>query len=76
MPNTYRVDRAMESVSPPCGMNSILYSGDSWSAACRVFAHAEGGKDAWNQPHCLYGVMLSVWNPRRNDWIVNRWKSK
>jgi fumarate reductase flavoprotein subunit len=41
-----------------------------------VFAHAEGGKDEWNQPRCLYGVMLSVWNPGKNDWIVKRWKSK
>lgn len=76
MSNKYRVDRAMESVSPPCGTNSILYSGDSWAEACAVFNHAIGGKDEWNQPRCLYGVMLSVWNPDRNDWIVKRWKSK
>ena len=49
--NTYRVDRAMEGLSPPCGMNSILYIGDSRKCAEQVFNHMDGGKDSWNQPN-------------------------
>lgn len=74
--NNYRVDRAMEALSPPCGMNSILYSGDSYREALRVFNYVEGGKTAWGEPHRDYGIMLSIWHPDRGDWIVKRWKSK
>jgi len=73
--NNYRVDRAIEGLSPPCGMNSILYIGDSLNDALSVFHHATGGKDAWNQPNRDYGVMLSIWHPNRMDYIVKRWKS-
>ena len=74
--NNYRVDRAMEALSPPCGMNSILYSGDSYTTAMHIFNCMEGGKTAWGEPHRDYGIMLSIWNPDRGDWIVKRWKSK
>lgn len=75
MTNNYRVDRAMEGLSPPCGMNSIRYIGDNYVAAMHVFNHLEGGKDAWNQPDKDYGVMLSMWDSNRNDYVVKRWKS-
>ena len=75
MVNKYRVDRAIEAPAPEVGMNSILYIGDSYEHATKVFMHATGGKDEWNQPNCLYGVMLSIWNPDRNDYMVKRWKS-
>ena len=74
--NNYRVDRAEETATPPCGMNSILYSGDNYIAAMHVFNCTEGGKDMWNQPNKDYGVMLSIWNKDKNDWIVKRWKNK
>ena len=73
--NNYRVDRAQESVSPPCGMNSICYIGDSLDDAVKVFHATVGGKDAWNSENCTYGVMLSIWNSARRDWIVKRWKN-
>ena len=59
--NNYRVDRAM-SATVPCGMNSILYIGDSWREARRVYAATAPGKDAWGQPNDAYGVLLSVWS--------------
>lgn len=74
--STYRVDRAMEGLSPPCGMNSILYMGDSRKCAERVFNRMDGGKDAWNRPNRDYGVMLSMWHPGRRYYIAKRWKSK
>lgn len=74
MMNKYRVDRAMEAPCSPVGMNSILYIGESYVEATKVYIHANGGKDAWNQPHCLYGVMLSIWNPDKNEYMVKRWK--
>ena len=67
----YRVDR-VDSRTVPCGMNSILYLGDNWNAAMRVFSKAETGLDAWNQPNSRYGVILSVWNGQRltGDYVV------
>jgi hypothetical protein len=74
--NNYRVDRAVEALSPPCGMNSILYVGDSHDEALRIFKYAEGGKDAWNQPDRNCGVMLSMWDAGRNMYVTKRWKNK
>ena len=67
----YRVDR-VDSRTVPCGMNSILYLGDSWAAARKVYANAATGLDAWNQPNSRYGVILSVWNGQRltGDYVV------
>lgn len=73
--NTYRVDRAREGLSPPCGMNSLLYLGESLNDALRVFHATPGGKDAWNNPDRTHGVMLSIWHPERNAYITKRWKS-
>ena len=58
--NQYRVDRANSTVVP-VGMNSILYIGDDWTEARKVFASAKPGKDAWGKPNSTYGVILSVW---------------
>jgi hypothetical protein len=74
--NEYRVDRAREAVSPPCGMNSILYVGESLPDALAVFDHTAGGRDAWSKPNPDYGVMLSIWNQDRGEYTVKRWKSK
>jgi hypothetical protein len=76
MRNQYRVDRALEALSPPCGMNSILYVGDNYPLAMRVFHATTGGKDAWNVPNRDYGVMLSIWHPERGVYVAKRWKSK
>lgn len=77
--NDYRVDRAREGLSPPCGMNSIVYVGESLNDALRVFHATTGGKDGWGNSHgdyADYGVMLSMWHPERNAYITKRWKSK
>lgn len=76
MTNNYRVDRASEAVSPPCGMNSVLYAGDNYHAAMHVFNYTEGGKDAWNQPDRNCGVMLSLWNSDKQMYVAKRWKNK
>jgi hypothetical protein len=71
--NSYRVDRAM-STTVPCGMNSILYIGDSWDTARDVFHKASPGYDAWNKPNGAYGVILSAWDTARRDYIARAWK--
>lgn len=68
MANTYRVDRANSQVCP-CGMNSILYIGNSIVAARRAFRNATPGRDAWNAPRPDYGVMLSRWSEARRDYV-------
>jgi hypothetical protein len=67
--NKYRVDRA-DSLRTPAGMNSILYIGESFEEARKVYTYHEPGKDAWNQPNRAYGVLLSVWSANLNDYIV------
>lgn len=67
--NTYRVDRA-DSLRVPCGMNSIRYIGDSWAQARAVFAQLDPGRDAWNQPNTAYGLLLSEWSDRAQDYVV------
>ena len=75
-PTLYRVDRAREALSPPCGMSSILYVGNDYDEALRVYLETTGGKDAWGKPDQTYGVMLSMWHPERNVYITKRWKNK
>ena len=71
----YRVDR-VDSRTVPCGMNSILYLGDSYQQALRVFERAEPGKDVWNQPNPAYGVVLSSWQGQRltGDYVIQKEK--
>ena len=71
--NTYRVDRA-DSLHTPCGMNSILYIGDSPDDAAQVYTYADPGKDAWNQPNRAYGVIMSVWSASARAYIIKRSK--
>lgn len=68
--NNYRVDRNDSEVRTPCGMNSLLYLGDSWDKARQIFNAADVGLDAWNQPNSRYGVTLSVWNDDKRDYII------
>jgi len=72
--NTYRVDRNDSKSNVPCGMNSILYIGDSLRQAERVFNNAEAGINSWNQANANYGVTLSTWDSGRNDYVVKRFK--
>jgi hypothetical protein len=74
--NTYRVDRSKETVSPPCGMSSVRYLGDNLEEALEVFHHTKGGMDAWDVPNENYGVMLSIWDQGREEYVRKVWKSK
>lgn len=58
---TYRVDRA-DSLHVPCGMNSILYLGNSAKDAQAAFYAAPTGLDPFNKPNSAYGLLLSRWN--------------
>lgn len=69
--NTYRVDRVNQP-AVPCGMNSLLYIGDSSRSAHATFDEADIGLDAWNQPNPAYGVIFSVWNG--SEFIIKRSK--
>lgn len=67
--NKYRVDRVINS-RVPCGMNSIRYIGDNWTIAYALFNRIPQGLDAWDQPNEAYGVILSVWDSSKSDYVV------
>lgn len=70
MTNKYRVDRNDSYDNVPCGMNSILYIGDSLPQAVKAYNAVNPGIDAWNVPNPAYGVTLSKWNDVKNDYSV------
>jgi hypothetical protein len=72
-PNKYRVDRT-DSLRVPCGMNSIVYIGARKGQASEAFSRAVPGLDAWNKPNPAYGVVLSVWDEQKQDYIIKRSK--
>lgn len=67
--NTYRVDRN-DQKRTPCGMNSILYIGDSRIEAQNAFARAETRLNSWGCPNPAYGVILSKWDSSARDYVV------
>lgn len=69
MPNTYRVDR-VNSYRVPCGVNSIIYIGDNWEKARRIFAVTRQGTDTWGAPNAAYGVILSMWDDTKRDYVI------
>jgi hypothetical protein len=74
--STYRVDRNPSQTSTPCGMNSLLYLGDSHRQALRAFNAASPGINDWGQPNPDYGVTLAVWRGQSHtgDYIVTHSK--
>ncbi len=66
----FRVDRNANRNTTPCGMNSLLYVGDSDRAARKAYAKAQPGVNTWNQPDLSYGVTFAKWNARRGDYDV------
>jgi hypothetical protein len=69
MTNRFRVDR-MDRPYVCCGMNSIIYIGDSEQQARRIFQAAKLGLDWWSNPHPDYGVILSVWDEAKRMYRV------
>jgi len=69
MTNKYRVDR-VTNAAVPYGMNSIRYLGDDWNVARALFERIPTGLDAWDQPNAAYGVVLSVWDETKRDYVV------
>lgn len=74
--NTWRVDRNDSDSVVPCGMNSILYIGDSEQEARGTYLDTAPGRDAWNQVNDTYGVTLSRWDFAKHDYVVVRSKFK
>lgn len=69
MSTQYRVDRAHSPVTP-VGMNSILYLGNNWGEARATFHAAEAGYNNWNTRVEGYGVILSVWDDAKQQYVV------
>ena len=67
--NTIRVD-TNTAKRAPCGMNSIRYIGDNMSAARRAFDNATIGINAWGKADPSYGIVLSKWSEKEQDYIV------
>jgi hypothetical protein len=70
MANTFRVDRNDDQKRVPCGMNSIVYSGDSYRQAKSAFLSTVPGYDAWNNFNPRYGVLFSQWDNDKRDYVV------
>ena len=67
--NKYRVDRVNSKIVP-CGMNSILYIGDSFKQALAVYNRSDIGLDWWNKPNITYGVILSIWDDANREYVI------
>jgi len=67
--NKYRVDRS-DTPRTPCGMNSIVYLGDSWLYAEAMYKNTATGLDTWDKPNPKFGVVLSVWDEKAQDHKV------
>ncbi len=73
MTTQYRVDRVIQPVVP-CGMNSILYYGTDAAEAAKVFEEAQPGISPWGTPNDAYGVILSVWDDNKRNYVIKRRK--
>jgi hypothetical protein len=69
----YRVDRVDE-LRVPCGMNSIVYVGRSYSKALRIFNQTDTGIDPWGRPDASYGLALSQYDPHKRDYVITKTK--
>jgi sorbitol-specific phosphotransferase system component IIA len=55
-------------------MNSIRYVGANWLEANECFDITPIGKDAWDNNNELYGVVLSIWDSSKQEYVVKRIK--
>lgn len=72
--NTWRVDRNLSAQETPCGINSILYIGDSHRLATKMFNSTTPGKDSWGKPNESYGVTLACYNKAKGAYEIVRAK--
>lgn len=65
MTNTYRIDRVkLHITDTPCGMNSILWLGDSYQRAiCTI-------SDLWHESG--EKLILSKWNEKKREYQIIR----
>jgi hypothetical protein len=74
MGTKYRVDVSQSPSIVPVGMNSLKYLGDNWDKACGAFFVTPPGINAWNRPDESYGVILSIWDESKRDYVVKKQK--
>lgn len=65
----FRVDR-VNSMRVPCGMNSIIHISNNWKQARKAFNSSIPGIDKWDKPNTTYGVVLSVWDDNKRDYVI------
>jgi len=73
MSTKYRVDR-VDTLTAPCGMNSLLYLGGNKREATQVMLDAEIKRDAWNKPNDRYGVVLFEWYDLGKRYVPVSWR--
>lgn len=66
----YRVDRSDSAVVVPVGMNSLEYLGKSRREARKAYEQTAPGQDTWGKPNARFGVILSVWDPTKRQYVV------
>ena len=71
--NKFRVD-VNNQKRVPCGMNSIHYIGDNEKQAHRIFEETMVGVDSWGKSNIMYGVIFSVWNESKGEYVIKRVK--
>jgi hypothetical protein len=67
--NTFRIDRN-NIPTAPCGMNGLLYIGDSEKEARRLFNGIDSGINQWGKEDSTYGLVLSKWDSGKNDYVT------
>lgn len=69
--NGFRVD-CVAQLKVPCGMTSIVYTGDDFREAVKVFNDTMIHADPWNNHDVRYGLILSQWDGNANDYVIVR----
>ena len=67
--NKYRVDRVPQQAAlAHCGMNSIIYLGDSLFAAKAAYAKTRPGFNDWGVKCSNYGVAVFRWDEKSHSY--------
>lgn len=60
----YRVDRSHDD-NVPCGMNGMLYYGNSFEEAQRIFLSNKSRHTSWNVPNNSWRLLLSEYHDKQ-----------